>query len=154
MQNVNKHSETNSSFTSNSALMPQINWSLSLHVWIYEKERKTTQIYFPGLWLLIMLPVSSTFGATVLAERLIVLNKFAFSRHIPLAPAVKHDLINSSLLNDFHWLAKKYTPRNSSLLSLFVKDFCCNEIFHCKCSNISNCCFPVSWKYCEDSLVW
>lgn len=80
------------------------------------------------------------------------LNEFVFSRHSLLVVAVKHDLINS-MLNDFHWLANKYTPQKLVFI-IFVKDFCYNEKVHYKCSSISDCCFPVNWKYCEDYLVW
>ena len=44
----------------------------------------------------------STLAATVLAKRLIALNKFILSRHISLATTIKGDLVKApSVVNDF-----------------------------------------------------
>ena len=96
--------------------------------------------------------------ASVLTKRLRVLNKFIFSRHISLATAIKH-LINPPSVNGFLCLAKKWATWQLTLAALFsfiifVKKFCCDKIFHFKCSNFSDHCFPVSWEYCNECLVW
>lgn len=124
--------KANSLVTSNRGSTDSNNWAVFLtHLWIHQELRKTTSNYLPCLWLLMIFPVSSTFWVPVHTERLITLYKFIFSEHIPLAAAVKHDLINSSLLNSFHWLADEYTTqthfiflwRNSAVMRYSILNF-------------------------------
>lgn len=54
------------------------------------------------------------------------------------------------------WLVSQSETNFEPSFSYFlcVKKFCCYQILRFKFCKFSECCFPVSWGYCSDCLVW
>ena len=117
----------------------------------HQEPRKTTQNHLPCFFNWLM---SSNILAIVLTKRQ-VLNKFIFSRHIPLPAAVKYDLINS-VLNGFHLLVNKYTTKKPICIFYFCEETLPWWVLPFKIFSFFffYSCFPVCWKYPEGCLVW
>lgn len=121
------------------------------------KENHSKSFAFLFNWLSMLLPMSSTLGATLHTKWLIVLSKFVYSGQIPSAATIQHDLVNLPAVNGFPCLASKWASRKLAFVAAlfsfftFVKKFFCDETFHLRVSNFSDCSSPVSWEYCDQA---
>ena len=74
-----------------------------------------------------------------------------------MATATEQNLTKSPLVNGFPYLvnkraAQKLTLVEASFSLIFVRKFCCDEIFCFKFPNFSDGCFVISWEYCNECL--
>ena len=92
-------------------------------------------------------PKSSTLWSTVLPKRLIVLNKFISSGHIPSVVLIKQNLINPLSVNSFPYLANKQAILNLLWLQPHFHFLYFWRNYAVIFKKLFLTCFSVSWKY-------